>query len=108
MNRIYEFDVQMSCGGEDGPSARYVCPRLMRAFSGCASAVRKAVAAIPNVQTVDTSVEKQKVGVTVTNDVTFDQVKLAIQAAGKRVSAGRVVEACGVTEMEVEEAAKSN
>ncbi|UPK96432.1 hypothetical protein LCI18_007367 [Fusarium solani-melongenae] len=73
MTQTYEYDVPMFCGG-------------------CASAVRNAVTALPNVQSVDTSVEKQKVTVAVEDDVTLDQVKLAIQKAGKQVKGGRVKE----------------
>ncbi|EWY79725.1 hypothetical protein FOYG_17120 [Fusarium oxysporum NRRL 32931] len=83
MTHSYEYDVQMSCGG-------------------CASAVRKAVTALPDVQSVETSVEKQKVNVIVADDVTFDQVKLVIQNAGKRVNGGRVIEGEGVIEMPVQ------
>lgn len=54
--------------------------------------MRAAVTALPDVQSVETSVEKQKVKVIVADDVTFDQVKLAIQNAGKRVNGGRVIE----------------
>ena len=59
--------------------------------------MRNAVTALPNVQSVDTSVEKQKVSVAVGDDVTFDQVKLAIQNAGKQVKGGRVIEGEGVS-----------
>lgn len=61
-------------------------------MSGCASVVRNAVKALPSVQSVDTSVEKQKVIVAVGDDLTLDQVKLAIQRAGKQVKGGRVIE----------------
>lgn len=61
-------------------------------MSGCASVVRNAVKALPSVQSVDTSVEKQKVIVAVGDDLTLDQVKLAIQKAGKQVKGGRVIE----------------
>ncbi|KAJ9132074.1 hypothetical protein NKR23_g11421 [Pleurostoma richardsiae] len=83
MTHSYEYDVQMSCGG-------------------CASTVRTAVTALPNVQTVDTSVENQKVNVVVADDVTFDQVRLAIQNAGKQVKGGRVIESEGTTEMSID------
>ncbi|EXL39084.1 hypothetical protein FOCG_18297 [Fusarium oxysporum f. sp. radicis-lycopersici 26381] len=86
MTHSYEYDVQMSCGG-------------------CASAVRTAVTALSDVQSVETSVEKQKVNVIVADDVTFDQVKLAIQNAGKQVKGGRVIEGEGVMETPVQAAA---
>lgn len=69
---------------------------------GCASTVKKAVTALPTVESVETSVEKQTVMVKVEDDLTFDQVKLAIQNAGKRVNGGRVVDGEAVTEMPVE------
>ncbi|KAJ9139024.1 hypothetical protein NKR19_g7613 [Coniochaeta hoffmannii] len=72
MTQFYEYDVQMSCGG-------------------CASAVRTAVNSLPDVQSVETSVEKQKVNVTVADGVTFDQVKLAIENAGKHVKGGKII-----------------
>ncbi|EWY79748.1 hypothetical protein FOYG_17142 [Fusarium oxysporum NRRL 32931] len=86
MTHSYEYDVQMPCGG-------------------CASAVRTAVTALSDVQSVETSVEKQKVNVIVADDVTFDQVKLVIQNAGKQVKGGRVIEGKGVIEMPVQAAA---
>ncbi len=61
--------------------------------------MRTAVTALPNVESVDTSVETQKVNVVVADDVTFDQVKLAIQNAGKQVKGGRVIKGEEVTEM---------
>lgn len=70
-------------------------------MSGCASTVRNAVTAVPNVQSVDTCVEKQKVSVVAADEVTFDQVKLAIQNAGKQVKGGRVIEGEGLGEMPV-------
>ncbi|OIW24985.1 antioxidant and copper/iron homeostasis protein [Coniochaeta ligniaria NRRL 30616] len=86
MTQSYEYDVQMSCGG-------------------CASAVRTAVTSLRDVHSVETSVEKQKVNVTVADDVTFDQVKLVIENAGKHVKGGRVIAGEGVTEMPVQAAA---
>ena len=53
--------------------------------------MRTAITALPNIQSVDTSVESQKVNVVVTDDVTFDQVRLAIQNSGKQVKGGRVI-----------------
>ncbi|KAL7619829.1 ATX1 antioxidant protein 1 [Parahypoxylon ruwenzoriense] len=49
----YEYEVKMACGG-------------------CASAIKKAVTAIPNVQSVEASVKEQTVNVVATGDVTFD------------------------------------
>merc|ERR1712000_171085 len=79
MARAYEFDVQMSCGG-------------------CASAVTSAVTALPNVQSVNTSVEKQTVNVVTADNTTFDQMRLAIQNTGKKVKGGRVIEGESVKE----------
>ncbi|EXU95765.1 heavy metal transporter (heavy-metal-associated domain protein) [Metarhizium robertsii] len=73
MTRAYEFDVQMSCGG-------------------CASAVKRSVASMQNVLSVDASVEKQKVNVTVADDVEFDLVRQAIEMSGKKVIEGRIIE----------------
>ncbi|KAH8588245.1 antioxidant and copper/iron homeostasis protein [Bisporella sp. PMI_857] len=82
MTHSYEYDVKMACGG-------------------CASTVKRAVGAVPDVESIDTSVEKQKVNVVVADNVTFDQVKLAIQSAGKQVDGGRIITSEGVTEMPV-------
>lgn len=70
--------------------------------SGCASAVRAAVTALPDVQSVGTSVEKQKVNIIVANDITFDQMKLVIQKTGKQVKGGRIIMGERVTEMPVQ------
>lgn len=77
-------------------------------MSGCASAVKNAITALPNVQSVDTCVKEQKVSVVVADDVTFDQVKLAIQNAGKQVKGGKVIEGEEVSEVPVEVPVKMN
>jgi len=61
--------------------------------------VRNAVTALSNIQSVDTSVEKQNVNVLVGEGVTFGQVKLAIQNSGKQVKGGRVKVGEVVTEV---------
>ncbi|EFY94352.2 hypothetical protein MAA_10196 [Metarhizium robertsii ARSEF 23] len=45
-----------------------------------------------NVLSVDASVEKQKVNVTVADDVEFDLVRQAIEMSGKKVIEGRIIE----------------
>lgn len=61
-------------------------------FAGCASAVKRSVASMQNVLSVDASVEKQKVNVTVADDVEFDLVRQAIEMSGKKVIEGRIIE----------------
>lgn len=61
-------------------------------FAGCASAVKQSVVSMQNVLSVDASVEKQKVNVTVADDVELDLVRQAIEMSGKKVIAGRIIE----------------
>lgn len=44
-----------------------------------------------NIFSIDTSVEKQKVIVTVADDVQFKLVRQAIETSGKKVTGGRIV-----------------
>ncbi|KAK4070239.1 hypothetical protein Purlil1_13535 [Purpureocillium lilacinum] len=89
MARTYEFDVQMSCGG-------------------CASAVTTAITALPNIQSVNASVEKQRISVIAAGDTTFDQVRLAIQNTGKKVKGSRILEGETVKEIAVEAPGTAN
>lgn len=68
---------------------------------GCASAVTAAITALPNIQSVDASVEKQTVSVVAADDVTFDRVRLAIQSSGKEVKGIRILDGDSITEVAV-------
>lgn len=68
---------------------------------GCASTVQKAVANIKNVQSIETSLEEQKLTVRAAPEVSFDQVVSAVRESGKTVNGGRVVENGTVTEISV-------
>ena len=70
--------------------------------TGCASAVTTAITALPNIQSVNASVEKQRVSVVAAGDTTFDQVRLAIQNTGKKVKGSRILEGETVKEIAVE------
>lgn len=80
--------------------------RLTRA--GCASAVTTAIKALPNIQSVNASVENQTVSVVAADDTTLDQVRLAIQNTGKKLKGSRILEGDTIKEIAVEAPAAGN
>ncbi|KAL5603353.1 hypothetical protein FOBRF1_010886 [Fusarium oxysporum] len=77
---FYQYDVKMAC-------------------IGCATAVNKAVNAHADVESVETSVEEQKVTVIASDDQSFEAIRAAISKSGKVIMGGRELKDGGNVEM---------
>lgn len=69
-----------------------MCTKLTSSSSGCASSVRKAIAPIAGVRSIDIDLETQTVSVVVEEGLPLNAISQAITAAGKEVKGEEVVE----------------
>ncbi|KAB5513027.1 hypothetical protein GE09DRAFT_981466 [Coniochaeta sp. 2T2.1] len=72
MTRTFRFEVQMAC-------------------EGCASAVKKALAPMNDLRSVETSVDEQTVTLTAVEEITMEEVGNKIKSSGKVVKDSRIL-----------------